>query len=195
MASGLSKAEQSQRTRRAILERARRLFATKGYAATGTEEIIRELGITRGALYHQFKDKQGVFEAVIAQAHEEVTASIKARIAPLETNWEQIVAGCQAYLELAQQEELRRLLFVEAPAVLAVDTLMEMDRAGFHLLREAIQQAVDEGVLMTMDAEGFAHLLNGSLSALAAWVAQSADPQRLAAARNLVATLLERHRR
>jgi hypothetical protein len=132
---------------------------------------------------------------VIAQAHQEVTASIRARIAPLETNWEQILAGCQAYLEIAQQEELRRLLFVEAPAVLAVDTLVAIDQAGFHLLREAIQKAVEEGVLVAMDSEGFAHLLNGSLSALAAWVAQSADPHRLAAARTLVATLLERHRR
>jgi len=86
-----------------------------------------------------------VFEAVVAQAHGEITAGIEARIAPLQTNWEQIVAGCQAYRELAQQEELRRLLFVEAPAVLAVDTLMEMDQAGFHLLQEAIRKAVEEG--------------------------------------------------
>ncbi|MEO1211816.1 MAG: helix-turn-helix domain-containing protein, partial [Cyanobacteria bacterium J06638_20] len=73
----LTKAEQTQRTRRAILDRARHLFATQGYAATGTEEIIRELGITRGALYHQFKDKLGVFKAVITEAYGEITAHIQ----------------------------------------------------------------------------------------------------------------------
>jgi AcrR family transcriptional regulator len=194
MAAGLSKAEQTLRTRRAILERARLLFATKGYAATGTEEIIRGLGITRGALYHQFKDKLGLFEAVIAAAYDEITASITARIAHLETNWQRIVAGCRAYLDIAQQEQLRRLVFVEAPAFLAADTLTAIDRPGMLLLREAIQTAVDEGVLETPDAEGFAQLLNGSLGSLAAWVAQSDDPQRLQLACHLVETLLERHR-
>ena len=65
MSPRLTKVEQTQRTRRAILDRARQLFATQGYAATGTEEIIRDLGITRGALYHQFHNKLGVFRAVM----------------------------------------------------------------------------------------------------------------------------------
>jgi len=193
MPTKLTKAEQTQRTRRAILDRARHLFATKGYAATGTEEIISELGITRGALYHQFSDKLGVFKAVIAEAYNEMTAYIQTRIQPYDNNWEQLVAGCQAFLEIAHQEELRRLVFVEAPAVLAADILTEFDQFGFGLLRESIQIAVNEGQLNTIDAEGFAHLLNGSLNELAAWVAQSNDPDRLKTAQQLIETLLTRH--
>lgn len=170
---------QTRRTRRAILDRARHLFATQGYAATGTEEIISELGITRGALYHQFSDKLGVFKAVVVEAYDEIAAHIRTRVEPFETNWEQLVIGCQAFLEVAQQEELRRLVFIEAPAVLAAETLVEMDQYGFGLLQESIQIAVDEGQLATINAEGFAHLVNGSLNELAAWVAQSNDPGRL----------------
>jgi AcrR family transcriptional regulator len=194
MLAKLTKAEQTSRTRRAILLRARHLFATKGYAATGTEEIISELGITRGALYHQFSDKLGVFKAVIAEAYGEITGYIRSKIQPLDTNWEQLVIGCQAFLEIAQQEELRRLVFIEAPAVLAADTLVEFDQYGFGLLHEAIQIAVKEESLNTIDAEGFAHLVNGSLNELAAWVAQSNDPQRLVTAQQLIETLLTRHR-
>lgn len=194
MPAKLTKAEQTRRTRRAILDRARHLFATQGYAATGTEEIISELGITRGALYHQFNDKLGVFKAVIVEAYGEITDYIQAKIQPLDTNWQQLIVGCQAFLEVAHQEEVRRLVFVEAPAVLAADDLAEIDQYGFALLHESIQIAVNEGELGTIDSEGFAHLVNGSLNDLAAWVAQSDDPNRLKTAQSLVETLLMRHR-
>ncbi|NEQ32388.1 MAG: TetR/AcrR family transcriptional regulator [Leptolyngbya sp. SIO4C5] len=193
MPAKLTKAEQTQRTRRIIIERARHLFSTKGYAATGTEEIISELGITRGALYHQFKDKLGVFKAVVKEAYSEITDHIQTKIQPLDNNWQQLIVGCQAFLEVAQQEELRRLVFIEAPAVLAADDLVEIDQYGFGLLYESIQVAVGEGQLSTINAEGFAHLVNGSLNELAAWVAQSDDPERLKIAQCLVETLLTRH--
>ena len=193
MPAKLTKAEQTLRTRRAILDRARHLFATKGYAATGTEEIISELGITRGALYHQFNDKLGVFKAVVAEAYDEMIDYISTKVQPLDDPWEQLVMGCQAFLEIAQQEERRRLVFIEAPAILAADTLVEFDKYGFGLLHESIQKVINEGKLSTIDAEGFAHLVNGSLNELASWVAQSDDPERLKTAQRLVETLLTRH--
>jgi AcrR family transcriptional regulator len=189
----LTKAEQTQQTRRAILDRSRHLFATKGYAATGTEEMIGELGITRGALYHQFKDKQGVFTAVVAEAYSEITDYIRTKVQPLDDNWEQLVVGCQAFLEIAQREDLRRLVLIEAPAVLAAETLVEFDQYGFGLLHQSIQIAANEGKLSTIDAEGFAHLVNGALNELATWVARSNDPKRLQAAQQLVETLLVQH--
>jgi AcrR family transcriptional regulator len=188
-----TKAEQTLHTRRAILDRARYLFATKGYAATGTEEIISELGITRGALYHQFSDKLGVFQAVVAEAYSEMTNYISRKVAPIQDPWEQLVIGCQAFLEIAQHEDLRRLVFIEAPAVLAADTLVEFDLYGFGLLYESIQTVVNQGKMNTANTEGFAHLVNGALNELAAWVAESNDPERLKIAQNLVETLLIRH--
>jgi AcrR family transcriptional regulator len=193
MAARLTKAEQTRRTRRAILERARHLFETKGYAATGTEEIISELGITRGALYHQFNDKLGVFKAVIVEAYGEITDYIQTKIQPYDDNWQQLIIGCQAFLEVVQQEQLRRLVLIEAPAVLAVDDLTEIDQPGFGLLCESVHIAVAAGQLNTIDAEGFAHLVNGALNELAAWVAQSDQPDRLKIAQNLVEALLTRH--
>jgi AcrR family transcriptional regulator len=193
MPAKLTKIEQTLRTRRAILERARHLFATKGYAATSTEEIISALGITRGALYHQFEDKLGVFKAVVASAYGEMADHILAKTEPLEDPWQQLLLGCQAYLEIAQKEELRRLVLIEAPVVLAADTLGEFDQYGFGLLHNAIQRAVDLGRLSTIDVEGFAHLVNGAINELAAWVAQSPNEQRLLTAQQLIETLLTRH--
>jgi AcrR family transcriptional regulator len=189
----LTKAEQTQQTRRAILDRSRHLFATKGYAATGTEEMIEGLGITRGALYHQFNDKLGVFKAVVAEAYDEITDYIRTKVQPLDDNWEQLVVGCQAFLEIAQREDLRRLVLIEAPAVLAAETLVEFDQYGFGLLHQSIQIAVNEGKLIAIDPEGFAHLVNGALNELAVWVARSDDPKRLQTAQQLIEALLVRH--
>lgn len=188
-----TKAEQTLNTRRAILARARHLFATQGYAATGTEAIIQDLGITRGALYHQFGDKLGVFKAVVAEAFEEMTDHVVAQVQPHETAWEQLVVGCLAFLDVAQREDLRRLIFIEAPAVLDTETWARFDQRGFGLLREAIAQVMQEGRLATTDADGFAHLVNGALNELAAWVAQTGEPERLKTAQRLVETLLQRH--
>ncbi|WP_411876503.1 TetR/AcrR family transcriptional regulator [Vulcanococcus limneticus] len=194
MASGLTKAEQTQRTRRAILERARHLFAAQGYAATGTEELIRGLGVTRGALYHQFQDKQAVLAAVIAEVLDEITGDIRARIAPLPSTWDRLVVGCHACLDSAAREDLRRLLFIEAPAFLSVDTLAELDRPGFSLLLQEIEKAVQDGMLQTVDVEGFTYQLSGSLNALASWVAKTNDPERLRRAHELLDAHMELHR-
>jgi AcrR family transcriptional regulator len=62
MAAGISKAEQSERTRRALLDAAWELFAEHGYAKTSTEEVVRRAAVTSGALYYHFRDK-GCFGA------------------------------------------------------------------------------------------------------------------------------------
>ena len=70
---------------------------------------------------------------------------------------------------------------------------VEFDQYGFGLLHESIQIAVDTGKLNVIDAEGFAHLVNGALNELGAWVAQSGDPERLKIAQQLIKTLLIQH--
>lgn len=196
MATKLTKVERTRQTRRAILDRAYQLFASQGYAATSTEEIIQDLEITRGALYHQFKGgKQAVFEAVVEEAYGKITTHITARIRPLEDEWEQLVQAAVAFLEIAQQSDLRRIVFIEAPSVLAAETLVQFDQYGFGLLQEGVQLMVNRGQLDVVDAAGFSHMLNGALNELAAWVAQAPNAARLQTAQALVKDLLERHQR
>ena len=194
MESKISKAEQTARTRRAILDHARKLFATQGYAAKGTAEMIAGLGITRGALYHQFENKQGVFRAVLEEIFIEIVQYIEAQAVEHETPWAQLIQGSHAFLDIAQREDIRRLVFTETPAVLDAETLTKLDHQyGYSLLLEAVQAVVEIGELNVPDAEGFAMMLNEALEHLAFWTTQTGDSERLTTAKALVEQLLMLH--
>lgn len=60
-----TQAERSARTRRALLESAARGLSRYGYGNLVLERVASEAGYTRGALYHQFKDKEDLALAVI----------------------------------------------------------------------------------------------------------------------------------
>src|SRR3954452_13289203 len=60
-----TQAERSARSRGALLESAARGLSRYGYGNLKLEEVAREAGYTRGALYHQFKDKEALALAVI----------------------------------------------------------------------------------------------------------------------------------
>src|SRR5829696_7894299 len=57
--------ERSARTRGALLEAAARGISRYGYSRLVLEEVAREAGYTRGALYHQFRDKEDLALAVV----------------------------------------------------------------------------------------------------------------------------------
>jgi AcrR family transcriptional regulator len=109
----------SQATRRQLVTSARALFGARGYADVGTEEIVRAAGVTRGALYHQFRDKADLFAAVA----EEVEAEIAERIATgaADTAADPVGAlriGAQLFLNACTEPEVERIILLDAPAVL-----------------------------------------------------------------------------
>lgn len=63
-------AERSARSRSALLESAARGLSRYGYANLALEGVARDAGYTRGALYHQFKDKEDLARAVLDWANE-----------------------------------------------------------------------------------------------------------------------------
>src|SRR5579885_2891538 len=70
-----SKAGRAESPRRALLDSARSLFGERGYAGTSVDEVVRHAGLTKGALYHHFRDKDDLFRAVVEEVKLEVTTS------------------------------------------------------------------------------------------------------------------------
>ena len=64
-------------TRRRLLEAARRVFLKRGWAATSLEMIVREAGLTKGAVYSRFRSKADLFLALLDERIAERIADIQ----------------------------------------------------------------------------------------------------------------------
>lgn len=138
-----SQEERTETTRAALMQAARGLFVERGYAGTGTPEIVAAANVTRGALYHHFSDKAGLFEAVARQAAQEVADEIVRKSGGHDDPVEALMAGAQAYFAAMAGRGRARLLLLEAPAVLTAGQVAALsDLAGFQALHEGLRQAL-----------------------------------------------------
>ncbi|WP_332765046.1 TetR/AcrR family transcriptional regulator [Phenylobacterium sp.] len=173
------KAQKAEATRAALIASARALFARDGYGATGTEAILAAAGMTRGALYHHFADKQALFAAVCETLHAEGERAIETHADAAPNAFAALIDGCLAFLDFVVRPEVRRILILEAPGVLGWDQWNEMDRRhGFGLLIEGVGAAVAEGSLHG-DPQTLAVMINGALNYGVVWAGQSDDPTAL----------------
>ena len=143
-----TQAERSASTRDALVRAARPLFAEHGYAAVGTEAIVRAAGVTRGAMYHQFADKVELFAAVFETVEAEVMAGLDAAVAA--GAGDDLMAtmklGARAWLEACADPEAHRILLVDAPAVLGWERWRAVgQRYGLGLIESLLGQAVQIG--------------------------------------------------
>ena len=138
-----SNIDRSQETRGALLDAARALFFEKGYAATGTPEVVERAGVTRGALYHHFKDKQALFQAVVESEASEVAKEIEAKSFNAEMPMEALLHGAKACFQAMRQSGRVRLMLLEGPAVLGPDEMRRIDlQTGGRELRCGIRDAL-----------------------------------------------------
>ena len=146
-ATGLTKAEQSHRTRRALLDTARTIFTVQGYAATSTEEVVRRAGVTRGALYYHFHDKAALFEAVFDEVRGEYLAALRAAIQATEGDaWQRLMTGVELFLDGLLDPSVRRIVYIDGPAVLGWSS--EQRRApAIALLREVFAALMAAGLI------------------------------------------------
>jgi AcrR family transcriptional regulator len=191
------KAENTAATRMALVAAARELFAERGYGATGTEEIVRRARVTRGALYHHFAGKEGLFRAVFADVDREVVERVVAAAGGTTDPWSRLVAGCLAFLDACLDPGVQRILLLDGPAVLGWTAWRELEgRSCLGLLRPALQTVIDAGLLSPQPVELLAQMLFGALTEAALLVARAADvPAARADAGACLVALLEGLRR
>lgn len=149
VASRRSQAERREETRGLLLSAARKLFAEKGFAETSTPEIVAAAGVTRGALYHHFADKTALFKAVVEQEHAERAAAIEAAGDAMPADpLAALLAGSDAFFAAMANPGRRRILLVDAPAVLGRDMLDDIDaRTGLQTLVCGLRDAMDAGAI------------------------------------------------
>ncbi len=157
-----SNRERTEVTRGDLIGAARKLFTDQSYAETSTPEIAAAAGVTRGALYHHFEDKQALFRAVVEQEALAVAEEIERATPPALPVRRALLAGADAYLAAMALPGRTRLLLLDGPAVLGRAEMDAIDlRHAGRTLREGLAAAMREGTMV----KGPLDALTGLLSA------------------------------
>jgi AcrR family transcriptional regulator len=176
-------ASRSASTRAKLIRAARRLFARNGYAAVGTEEIVRRAGVTRGALYHQFADKQDLFLAVYEQVEQELTEHVAATLGELSSPFAALRAGIRVFLDACRTPEVQRIVLTDGPAVLGWEAWREVaERNGLGLIEAVVGAAIEAGEIVELSQSALAHLLMGALDEAALLVVREPESSEAVAA-------------
>ena len=169
--------DRSATTKSALVSAARELFAARGYAAVAADEIVRAAGVTRGALYHHYADKQGLFRAVFEEVEREVTIEVAAAMAGAPDFGTGMLVALGAFLDACGRAEVRRISLTDAPAVLGWAAWREIEaRHGLGLITCSLERAVEEGLLAPQPVAVLAQLVLSAVIEAALLIANAEDP-------------------
>jgi len=171
------KPERGASTRERITATARRLFSAAGYEGTSTEAVLEESGVSRGALYHHFQNKEALFTAVLDAVEEDIARATARVTANIKDPVEALHAGFDAFLDLARDEEVRQIVLIDAHSVVGWQKWREIDsRHGFGRLKAGLRAIALTGRIREDMVDIFSHILLASLFEIAFLIARAPDP-------------------
>ncbi|MEH6691529.1 MAG: TetR/AcrR family transcriptional regulator [Pseudorhizobium pelagicum] len=171
------RAQMMEENRARLITAARKAFAEQGYAAASMDELTAQAGLTRGALYHNFGDKRGLLAAVVNQIDAEMAARAQAVGARAGDGWQALLAEGAAYIEMALEPEVQRIVLLDGPAVLGDPSRWASQNSCLEVTQQTLERLMAEGVLKPVDPEAAARLINGAALNAALWVAASDEPR------------------
>jgi AcrR family transcriptional regulator len=173
---------------------ARREFSRRGYVDTSIDRIAAEANLTKGAVYYHFRSKEGLFEAVLRQVQRDLTARIEAHADASGSPLDAVRAGCEVFLELATDDELRQIVLTDAPSVLGWSKWRAIDAEyGLGSLKQGLIACREANALGVSDVDVgvLAHWVSGALNEAVFLIAESADRESaLAEAKRALSVLL-----
>jgi AcrR family transcriptional regulator len=184
----------AEATREALAKSGRRLFLERGYGAVSAEELVAAAGLSRGALYHHFDGKQGLFEHVFVEEETRAAERIAGAMADAPDLWQQALAGVHAFLDICTEPDYRAIVLQQGPLALGWDRWRELDQQYLGgLLLAGVQALLDAGLIADHPPELIAASLFGALTELSMIVARDESKREEAGA--LIVTLMEAYTR
>ncbi|HSG32546.1 MAG TPA: TetR/AcrR family transcriptional regulator [Thermodesulfobacteriota bacterium] len=173
------KIQQGRETRIKLIEAAIEVFSKDGYKNASMELIVEITGVTRGALYYHFENKLVLFEAVFDNIQAQIADNILDAANKEPDKWNQLIAGCRAFLESCIDPKIQRIAIIDAPSVLDWNTWRKVDSVhGLSLLKSTLSDLRNDGVIETGSLDALAHLLSGAMNEAALWIIQSENHKK-----------------
>ncbi|ARV20702.1 Transposon Tn10 TetC protein [Curvibacter sp. AEP1-3] len=160
--------ENASATQAALQSSALRWFSEQGYEKAPVGSICADAGVTVGALYHHYGDKKGLFAAVVEQVDAQLVqaamAASHAVTAKGGNAWDAFLASIDTVLQAGTNAPMRRLMLVDAPAVLGAQVWGDVrQRQGLGAMRGSIAAIQSHGIFQGHDAERLARIVLGAL--------------------------------
>ena len=178
-------ASKADETRRGLLAAARHLFGEQGYAATSVDEIVRAAGVTKGALYHHFRDKDDLFRAVVEQVKVDVTGAAAERFfedEDIDDEMARVRRLCTSLIDAHLDPAVQRITVMDARAVFDAATRRDLEtRYEVSLLRGAFRSAMRAGAIEQQNIGTLAHIVAGALIEACSLVTEAEDHEAVRA--------------
>jgi AcrR family transcriptional regulator len=170
-----SQQERTRATTGTLVDVARELFVSDGFAATSLDAICTRAGVTRGAFYHHFSNKEHIFREVYAAEQEELSVIVRRAFRAEPDPWDGMTAGCRALLEASLEPAVRRITLVEAPAALGWSVMRGIQAGCKEQMRRGLTIAVEAGCLPDRPLDPVTSLLYGGICESALDIARAQD--------------------
>jgi AcrR family transcriptional regulator len=169
--------DRSNSTKADLVAAARELFAARGYQAVPADEIVRAAGVTRGALYHHYADKQGLFRAVVEELEREITADVDAAFGRAPDAVSGMAAALEVFLDACLRDDVRQISLTDAPAVLGWATWREIEAEyGLGFLVDVLTRGIENGQISPQPVRALAQLSLAAVMEAARMIAEADDP-------------------
>lgn len=166
-------------TREHLIEVATTLFAERGYEDTSIETVLQVASVSRGSLYHHFKNKEALFEAVLEAIENETGLRVMEAAASATDPKEILRLGSLAWVQLAGDPVVQRVLLIDAPAVLGWDRWRALEeRHALGLIRGVLAAIAEQGELDPELVDVFSHVILAAINEIALLIARSDQPDR-----------------
>ncbi len=159
-----------QSARDEILRSAISLFARKGYAGTGVQEILDAVELSKPTLYYHFENKAGLFRAILDYAYDESFRLMQSAVAEGDSTEEKLVAAATALFDFAQTNpDLMRLVFATtfaAPEEVPSESINGRKRKrNFEFMEDLMRSGQNEGgITRDLDVATLALGIFGTIS-------------------------------
>lgn len=183
---------EAEETKNELMTVAARHFSKYGYGETSLETIVSEVSMTRGALYHHFKNKKGLFIKVLEVLQAGVSDEVVAASDKWEDNWDRLYYGCRTFIEASVSDTHRQIILIDAPSVLGWNEWRKLDSEySMKNLKHLLSLMKENGEIKDLSLEMLTHSLSGAMNESALFIASNPESASVDAAMDVLENYFE----